>query len=355
MLARPLLDFLTNPGRFVQQADGARWTVLLQLARQHGLTARCYYMLQSQGLMSQVPDQIRLHGLSAARYSKKQQHSLFYELQQLEAVFGRADFPCVLLKGAAYRALALPMSYGRLFADIDILVPKAQLRSARDKLFFAGFAELPLSEYDRAYYLTWSHQNPPLQHYQRGTVIDLHHHIYPPASAKQIDIQVLLDHATPLPGSAFLVPTLAHLFLHAAVHLFYQEETHRLLKDIVDLQDLLNEVQQQQQLEFIWQQAQQMQVQSALIDACQVLLTLFDNQAARQLLTQHSVVQGQRLGARLVLAMLTGSGINAWVARQLWFLRGHSLKMRWQILLYHAVAKPANGLRQLWRSKLKPR
>lgn len=339
MLNQQLLAFFVNPVDFIQRATARHWTEFLQQAREHGLTARFYYVLRQQNLLHLVPEKVRQHGKSAAYYAEKQQHSLYFELQQLESLFSAVDCPCILLKGAAYRVLALPVSFGRLFADIDILVPASKLKQIRDKLFFNGFIEGAMSDYDRDYYLNWSHQNPPLQHYQRGTVIDLHHHIYPTASAKKIDIAPIFNHAEALPGSSFKVPKTAHLFIHAAVHLFYQEESHKLVKDIIDLNDLLLAVAQQQQVTLLLQQAREMAVHSAVINACWVLAKLFANPNALSLLAQ-ATEQPQPKVCKLLLTMLQEHGVKAWLARKLWFLRGHALKMRWQVLLYHALAKP---------------
>ena len=346
MLSSQLLAFFASPAEFVQQATPQQWTTFLQQARQQGLTARFYYVLQTKQLLDQVPLQVKLHGESGARYAQKQQHSLYAELQQLESLFAVADYPCLLLKGAAYRTQALAVSFGRLFSDIDILVPAAQLRHVRDRLFFYGFREAQMTDYDRDYYLNWSHQNPPLQHYQRGTVIDLHHHIYPTASARKIDISPIFSHAEALPGSAFKLPKSAHLFIHAAVHLFYQEETHKLQKDLIDLNDLLLQVQQEQQLDFMLQQATLMTVQSAVANACQILAEVFANPAAQHCRGSMRLSKAQPLVCYLLLSMLRGDGPRAWLAQQLWFVRGHKLKMRWQVLLYHTLAKPTAAIRQ---------
>lgn len=349
MLSSQLLVFFAEPAKFVQQASPQQWTVFLQQARQQGLTARFYYLLQTRQLLDQVPLQVKLHGESGARYAQKQQHTLYSELQQLESLFAGADYPCLLLKGAAYRSQALAVSYGRLFSDIDILVPAEKLRHVRDRLFFYGFREGEMTDYDRDYYLNWSHQNPPLQHYQRGTVIDLHHHIYPTASARTIDITPLFTHAVNIPGSVFKVPASAHLFIHAAVHLFYQEETHKLTKDVIDLNDLLLEVQHQQQLDFMLEQAGIMSVQSAVINACWVLYKLFNNVAAKAALESPILPAPQLRVCNMLLTMLQGQPVPAWFARQLWFVRGHSLKMRWQVLVYHSLAKPASGIKRWLR------
>lgn len=349
MLRNLLLDFFVAPACFVNNASGMQWTIFLQQAREQGLSARFFYTLQKLDLLAAVPEQVQNHGQSAAIYAEKQQHSLYFELRQLEPVFVAAKFPCLLLKGAAYRALSLQVSHGRLFSDLDILVPAAQLKGVRNKLFFSGFSEGELSDYDRHYYLQWSHQNPPLYHVSRHTVIDLHHHIYPTASAKHINIQPLFIHAESIPGSAFRVPTVAHLFIHAAVHLFYQEETHKLIKDIVDLNDLFSEVAEKQQLDFLLQQSVIMGVQSAVVNVCYILAEVFDNQHARYCL-QQSAIKPQMLACRLMLLMLKPDGRLAYFALPCWYLRGHFLKMRWNILLYHIVAKPVAALLRILKS-----
>ena len=86
----------------------------------------------------------------------------------------------VLLKGAAYIALGLPLAEGRRIADIDILTEKQNLRAAERELIFYGWAKTKTDDYDQRYYREWMHEIPPLQHRQRGTVVDVHHNILPP-------------------------------------------------------------------------------------------------------------------------------------------------------------------------------
>ena len=341
-----LLSFFAAPAEYCRTATAAQWTAFLQQARQQGMTARFYFVLNQLDLLDAVPEQVVEHGLSGALYAQKQQHMLFYELSLLEPLITALPFPCLLLKGAAYRALALPVSFGRLFSDIDLLVPAEKLKLVRDKLFFLGFQEIKLNAYDRDYYLNWSHQNPPLVHYQRGTVIDLHHHIYPSASAKKINILPLFDNAAAMAGSDIKVPSYPHLFIHAAVHLFYQEESHKLVKDLIDLNDLLNLLGTEQELSALQQQSKLMSVQNAVSDACRVLARLFDNTQADRYLQLHGLQKTPSLASFLIIKMLGGKKSSRWLAHQLWYIRGHMLKMRLQVLLYQTAAKP---LHAVWR------
>ncbi|GAB2920771.1 nucleotidyltransferase domain-containing protein [Rheinheimera gaetbuli] len=341
-----LLTFFQAPGHYCKQASAADWTGLLAELRKHGLLAKAYFKLQQSGQLEQAPFQVRRQLQSGAKYAAKQQHSLFYELQQLEPMLQQLDCPCLLLKGAAYRALALPVSHGRLFSDIDILVPVGSVASVKNKLFFCGFYEPEMAEYDRQYYLRWSHQQPPLHHFERDSVIDLHHHIFPPASARQLNISTLFEQAVAIPGSGFKAPCPEHLFVHAAVHLFWQEETHRSLKDIIDLNDQFSMLAEQGLLVSLSEQAIKIGAAQAVTNVIYVLTQLFPSDSATDYLKQAAVAAPQRLLCRCFISTLQDNGVLPAVCKALWFIRGHRLKMRWSVLLYHMLAKPLSLLRR---------
>ena len=86
----------------------------------------------------------------------------------MSAAIQPADYPCVLLKGAAYMAQGLPIAAGRLPSDLDILVPKAALPIAQESLAAAGWRTVDMDEHDRLYYEDWSHEVPPMRHPQTG-------------------------------------------------------------------------------------------------------------------------------------------------------------------------------------------
>lgn len=341
-----LLSFFQTPGHYCRQASAADWTRLLAELRKHGLLAKAYFKLQHSGEVELAPIQVSRQLESGAKYAAKQQQSLFFELQQLEPMLRQLDYPCLLLKGAAYRALALPVSHGRLFSDIDILVPAESVTSVKSKLFFCGFYEPAMAEYDRQYYLRWSHQQPPLRHFERDSVIDLHHHIFPPASAKQLNIAPLFEQAVTIPGSGFKALCPEHLFIHAAIHLFWQEETHRSLKDIIDLNDQFSALAAQGLLLSLSQQARIIGAAQAVTNVVYVLAKLFPSAFATTYLKQAAVAAPQRLLCSCFIATLQDKGVLPAVCKALWFVRGHSLKMRWYILLYHVIAKPISLLRR---------
>ncbi len=339
------LAFFNAPQQYVTDASAADWTRLLQELRKHGLLAKACVKLQATGRFDDVPEQVKRQLGSGAKYAAKQQQSLFFELQQLEPMLQQLDCPCLLLKGAAYRALALPVSKGRLFSDIDLLVPAPSLAEVKNALFCKGFYEPQMPEYDRQYYLRWSHQNPPLQHFERDSVIDLHHQIFPPASAKKLNIAPFFARAEAITGSGFKVPCLQHLFIHAAVHLFWQEETHRSVKDIIDLNDQFCTLAEQALLPSLLQEAVHIGAAQAVSNVVYVLAKVFSQHAAGYL-AQPDAPAPQRRLCLCFIKTLSDNGMVPALCKALWFVRGHKLKMRWSILLYHAVAKPASVLKR---------
>ncbi len=84
-----------------------------------------------------------------------------------------------MLKGAAYLVADLPSSAGRLFSDVDILVPKPRLPEVESHLTMHGWMTTHHSGYDQRYYRERMHELPPMEHVHRGTTIDVHHTILP--------------------------------------------------------------------------------------------------------------------------------------------------------------------------------
>ncbi|RXL80730.1 hypothetical protein EO238_31730, partial [Citrobacter sp. AAK_AS5] len=80
----------------------------------------------------------------------------------------------VVLKGAAYAMARLPVADGRIFGDVDILVPHETLADVESALMLAGWASIHRDPYDQRYYRMWMHEIPPMRHLHRGTVIDVH-------------------------------------------------------------------------------------------------------------------------------------------------------------------------------------
>jgi hypothetical protein len=218
----------------------SEWDLVVPQARQAGLLARLATIAEAQGFYQEVPVRPRDHLTAAHRLASKHCRDVRYELDQIREIIGPLLGTIVLLKGAAYLAADAQPAAGRVFSDIDILVPEEQLGTVEALLQLAGWRPGDIDPYDDRYYRRWMHQIPPLTHAERQATLDIHHSILPrTARLGAVLAGPLLERAIPLPhlpGFAVLAPE--DMILHSATHLFTEGEFHNGLRDLSDL-DLL--------------------------------------------------------------------------------------------------------------------
>jgi hypothetical protein len=330
-----------SPENFVLNATHSQWTLLISEARQQALLGSIYFLLRDLELLAKVPSSVFNHLVTGFHYAEKQKNTLLQEMLELEQVFQGAEYPCILVKGVGYRLSGLAMARGRIFSDIDLLIPHTDFKDALSRLVDAGYLESGMSDYDRRYYIQWSHQHPPLTHFLRGANIDLHHHIFPVASNSGLAIEPMLTHSEKLAGSVFSVPSLPYLLVHASVHLFYQEETHKLVKDLCDLKQIYQECIKRHSPEQILHASQNMRAQAAVFYALDTLVWLFAENVDLELLKNLSVSSSKyrRWQMHYLLKNLLSTSVFNHLAHSGWFIRGHLLKMGFVTLVYHSVAK----------------
>ena len=214
--------------------------ILLRQARRAGLAPRLCHVLQENGLDDVLPPAAQRHLDAALMVSRRHHEALRWEIARiLEAVEETAS-PVVFLKGAAYVAAGLPVATGRIFSDVDILVPRNRLEAVELSLMRNGWAPMKINAYDQRYYRQWMHEIPPLEHVRRQSVIDLHHNILPPTARHHPDAALLLQESRPSaldPRARVLSP--CDMVLHCATHLFHEGETDRALRDLIDFDGLL--------------------------------------------------------------------------------------------------------------------
>jgi hypothetical protein len=141
---------------------------------------------------------------------------------------------------AAYAAADLAPAAGRLFSDIDLLVPRARLGATESALMLGGWVSSSHDAYDIRYYREWMHELPPMRHLRRNTWLDVHHNILPESARRKTQPALFLAAATPLAAfPRFSIPEPADQVLHSATHLFHEGEWQHGLRDLVDLDALL--------------------------------------------------------------------------------------------------------------------
>ena len=240
MPAAPLIQTLLLEPATAAGLSLAQWDLLIRQGRAANLLARLAESLLQRGGTALVPPAARLHLESALRLAEHQDRALRWELTCIAGALDGASERVVLLKGAAYAALGLPFAATRIFSDVDILVPQADLARVETALLIHGWHFDDISAYDQHYYRRWMHELPPLHHRQRGTTLDVHHRLLPPTARLRLDSAALFDQWVDLPefpGLCVLPPT--SMLLHSAIHLFHEGEFGNGLRDLFDLDALI--------------------------------------------------------------------------------------------------------------------
>lgn len=221
--------------------DDATWDLVVRQAASAGLLGRLGALAAQCGLRTSLPVAVWRHMQAMLTIAGQQQRAVRWELVQLTSTLAELDGPIVLLKGAAYVAAELPPAAGRLFSDIDLLVPRTQLDAAEAALMLGGWVGSHHDAYDQRYYRQWMHELPPMTHIRRQTVLDVHHSLLPLTARIQTPAAPVIAAARPLADfPRFCVPDPLDLVLHSAAHLFHEGEWEHGLRDLVDLDALLH-------------------------------------------------------------------------------------------------------------------
>lgn len=232
-----LISALLQPAQTADLAPRA-WSDLLATARAANLLGRLAERLHAAG--AAYPAAAARHLDGARQLSERQHRSVVWEAHCLQRALQELNVPVVLLKGAAYVLAGLPVSRGRLFGDIDILVPRAALGDVEVRLMVAGWASAKTDAYDQMYYRQWMHEIPPMMNLRRGTVIDVHHAILPLTSAHTPDADRIIARSTALAElPALHIPCPEDLVIHSITHLMHEGELHNGLRDLSDIDALL--------------------------------------------------------------------------------------------------------------------
>lgn len=218
----------------------AEWDLVIRQARRAGILARLAIRLDEGGLLDAVPPAPRHHLVAERILADKHRRDVLNEVRHIQEALAPAGVPVILLKGAAYILAALPPARGRLFSDIDILVPKASLGAVERALHRQGWAGGRIAPYDERFYRRWMHQIPPLTNRLRDTTLDVHHTIVPETVRLDLRADALFAAACRVPGpSGVMTLAPADMILHSAIHLLNEGEYARGLRDLADIAELL--------------------------------------------------------------------------------------------------------------------
>ena len=341
-----LLDALRDIGRVPQHARA--WEALIARAREADLLGTLEHRLREGGTLERVPDAPRAHLTAARILADAQKAAVRREVDEIVAALRGVDTPIVLLKGAAYLLAGLPAAHGRIFSDVDILVPKHALPGVESALMLGGFATTHLHPYDQRYYRRWMHELPPMQHMKRLTVVDVHHALVPETGRVHPDAAALLRAAIPIPGrDDFSVLAPADMVLHSATHLFHNEEMTHGVRDLIDIDQLLRHFAAAEARFFdkLLLRAVEMNLARPLYYALhwssRLLGTPIPDAAAENIRRYAPHGPTQALMQTLLTHALppTAERLATRWARRALYVRGHWLKMPVPLLAWHLTVK----------------
>lgn len=340
-----IISLLRNPA-LAETLSLAQWDLLIRQARRAGLLARLGFFLQKQDI--NIPAKPANHFISAQVYAEQFLISLQWEIGLIKKALKKFDIKPVFLKGSSYVIANNRAALGRVFTDVDILVARDELDLAEQALSSEGWMpSTTLDAYDQKYYREWMHEIPPLQNYQRGTAIDVHHNILPLTCRHCPDSKKLLKNKVDFNGD-WLLSDIDRV-IHSAVHLFHEGEFDMGLRDLSDLDLLLNEFSTE---DNFWQnllaRADELKQNIPLYYALRYTQKILQTPVPEEVLAASVKQSPGKIKQQLMDALffralmpdhescndsLTG------LARWLLFVRSHWLKMPFYLLVMHLTRK----------------
>jgi len=232
-----LLEALRDPPAAVSLSP-SEWMRLMAMARHARLASRLTLLLDEARVFEKLPEKVQEQLEATRPVAAQHERIIRWEVGRIHEALRGIDTTLVLLKGAAYVLAGLPAGHGRLVSDIDILLPRGDLRRVEAALLAAGWQAVELHPYDERHYRDWSHELPPLEHRRRHSVLDVHHNILPVSGRLHPDAEALLGAVVPV-GNGLWTLGPEDMVLHAAVHLFQDGDLAGSVRDLVDVDSLL--------------------------------------------------------------------------------------------------------------------
>ncbi len=327
--------------------DKKQWESIVFILRQTQLLATLYQLALSNDDIQLYPPYARKHLYAASVYAQRQAQQVRFECLEISTTLKAKNIVPVFLKGAGYTLSGSQNGKGRIYSDIDVLVPRQALATAQQLLHKQGWFAKKLNDYDERYYREWAHEIPPMSNVYRGTIIDVHHNIIPPISGRAPDSELFFNEIVyNHQGLAYLSPAAATL--HSCIHLFTNEDFTNGFRDLVDLYLLIQQYSQNEYWEKLLKLAEQTGFTLELFYCLDALKQIFglsvSNPAIDKIYKQHKNMATGFLSHRLfALALcphhpLVFTYKNS-LASFLVYIRGHWIKMPVHILIAHLSVK----------------
>ncbi|MCM2681464.1 nucleotidyltransferase family protein [Echinimonas agarilytica] len=343
-----LVDILRDP----HQSQGLslnQWSELVSEARFFSMLSQLRSVFTGAGIWDEIPNAAKTAIQSDIYTSKNQRRLLEIEARELSTIFTQANITFTYLKGAAYQLMHLKPFTGRLMADIDVLVAKQDLAKAEQILLSNMWMSSSVTDYDDKFYREWSQEIPPMRHFERGTELDVHFNILPTILKNAPDASYLLSQTQVLPdypNASHLKPSA--LTFHSMVHLFFESEYHKGIRDLYDLKLLIEHFES----DSFWQDLMALDQQARNGDCVYLALRYCHRVFGVQVPAEVSAHYEQYKYNEPVQSLIDWSFIRVFcryypkhqlplhsVAEAVLYWRGHLKRMPWYRLIPHLLKK----------------
>lgn len=160
---------------------------------------------------------------------------LFRETAQVTRALAAESIPVMPLKGLHLARFVYDEPALRSMADLDIMVPREQIRVAERIIVGMGYGPLPRPDLEA--HCEWSNHLPAFEK-EGAEVLEVHYDIERPTSPFAIDVAGIWSDAVEaeIDGAAVRLMRDEHLLLHLCVHLAYHHRFERAsLKGLLDV------------------------------------------------------------------------------------------------------------------------
>ena len=329
------------------------WDETIRFARYTHLLGHLYFLMDRQSLLNKIPPRVKNICLGGQVYNSYFRLQARREMRHIAKQLKKHKIPVVLLKGGAYIEAQVGTYAGRRLSDIDLLVAKSDLPAAETMFSNGGWQYGDVNDYDQHYYRDWMHEVPPLIHQNRSMEVDLHHNIVPPVSRIKLDAAKLLEKASSIENSPFLILEAKDLILHSAVHLFFNDELRGGLRDLVDMHELC--IQFSERNDFwpeLVERARELGLQRPLYYALsslhRLLNTPIPDYVMDDILKERPGIFVDSLMKYLIQRLIAPDNVekmDAPVVEWLLFVRSHWIRMPASMLIKHLTYKFQQNLR----------
>jgi len=325
------------------------WDLIVRQARVTKLNAALWFSLEESGQLGDVPDLAKNHLMSGAKQADRIKIAARYELSLIDKVVKDFDAPVIVLKGAAYLQRQFNFSRGRVFSDIDILVPEERIGEVEKLFLEKGWKTGKQDPYDQEYYRKWMHELPPMVNPKTANYLDLHHSILPKTSTIKVNPRKLILNSHKLDGFENLYTFSSEdIVLHSATHLFHEGEFENGLRDLYDIYSLITEFNESQ--EDFWRRLIKRAEELQLVMPLSYSLGYCNKFLKLELPTETlDWLKSRKAAHRFVMDQLFHRALEPdhiscddWLtpsARWLLYVRSHYLRMPLYLLIPHLVRK----------------